>query len=124
MAEFGFFGVVVYTRVQTPRRWGQLVKAGDLLLSTSFSRPFLTNCCTVGIRLFEIFCLRFSTLNVKTQFSLIFFGVANVKLLFKPPRGEKIFFFRKFKRMPYLAMPSLRSTSAPSFPRCFATFSI
>src|SRR5271155_2133304 len=21
-AEFGFFGVVVYTRVQTPRRWG------------------------------------------------------------------------------------------------------
>jgi hypothetical protein len=22
-AEFGFFGVVVYTRVQTPRRWGR-----------------------------------------------------------------------------------------------------
>src|SRR6478672_4733704 len=21
-AEFGFFGVIVYTRVQTPRRWG------------------------------------------------------------------------------------------------------
>src|SRR3954451_7720882 len=30
-AEFGFFGVVVYTRVQTPRRWGA---------ATFFLRPF------------------------------------------------------------------------------------
>lgn len=30
-AEFGFFGVVVYTRVQTPRLCGQLVKAGDFV---------------------------------------------------------------------------------------------
>src|SRR3954453_20210240 len=30
-AEFGFFGVVVYTRVQTPRRWGA---------ATRFLRPF------------------------------------------------------------------------------------
>src|SRR5215217_9569230 len=29
-AEFGFFGVVVYTRVQTPRRWGA---------ATRFLRP-------------------------------------------------------------------------------------
>jgi hypothetical protein len=28
-AEFGFFGVVVYTRTQTPRRWGQAIRAGD-----------------------------------------------------------------------------------------------
>src|SRR5207342_2774030 len=28
-AEFGFFGVVVYTRVHTPRRCGQLASAGD-----------------------------------------------------------------------------------------------
>jgi hypothetical protein len=28
-AEFGFFGVVVYTRVQTPRRWGDPLSAGD-----------------------------------------------------------------------------------------------
>ena len=31
-AEFGFFGVVVYTRVQTPRRCGQSASAGELLL--------------------------------------------------------------------------------------------
>src|SRR5258705_13201530 len=30
-AEFGFFGVVVYTRVHTPRRWGA---------ATFFLRPF------------------------------------------------------------------------------------
>jgi hypothetical protein len=30
-AELGFFGVVVYTRVQTPRRWGA---------ATFFLRPF------------------------------------------------------------------------------------
>jgi hypothetical protein len=52
MAEFGFLGVVVYTRTQTPRRWGQESNAGDFLLSTSFLRPFLTNCCIVGILYF------------------------------------------------------------------------
>jgi hypothetical protein len=31
-AELGFFGVVVYTRVQTPRRCGQLASAGEALL--------------------------------------------------------------------------------------------
>jgi hypothetical protein len=31
-AEFGFFGVVVYTRVQTPRFCGQESSAGELLL--------------------------------------------------------------------------------------------
>jgi isocitrate/isopropylmalate dehydrogenase len=34
-AEFGFFGVVVYTRVQTPRRCGEFCIAGDLLLVAS-----------------------------------------------------------------------------------------
>jgi hypothetical protein len=29
-AEFGFFGVVVYTRVQTPLFWGLFCNAGDL----------------------------------------------------------------------------------------------
>jgi len=33
-AEFGFLGVVVYTRVHTPRRCGQAFKAGTLLFST------------------------------------------------------------------------------------------
>jgi hypothetical protein len=32
IAEFGFFGVVVYTRTQTPRLCGQESKAADLLL--------------------------------------------------------------------------------------------
>src|SRR5665811_911638 len=34
-AELGFLGVVVYTRVHTPRRCGQLCKAGTLLLVTT-----------------------------------------------------------------------------------------
>ena len=32
-AEFGFFGVFVYTRVHTPRRWGAPLRAGVLVLS-------------------------------------------------------------------------------------------
>ena len=31
-AEFGFFGVVVFTCVQTPRRCGQDWRAGDFVL--------------------------------------------------------------------------------------------
>jgi len=38
-AEFGFFGVVVYTRVQTPRRCGEFSIAGLLDLITSTERP-------------------------------------------------------------------------------------
>ena len=38
-AEFGFFGVVVYTRVQTPRRWGEPLSAGVLLLVIFELRP-------------------------------------------------------------------------------------
>jgi len=54
-AEFGFLGVVVYTRVHTPRLCGQLSRALDLLFARMISLPFLTNCCIVGIRnLFEI----------------------------------------------------------------------
>src|SRR4030095_5437119 len=53
-AEFGFLGVVVYTRVHTPRLCGQLSSALDLLFARMISLPFLTNCCIVGIRsLFE-----------------------------------------------------------------------
>jgi hypothetical protein len=48
MAEFGFFGVVVKTRVQTPRFCGQLSRAGDLLFSFFVTRPFRTNWLTVG----------------------------------------------------------------------------
>src|SRR3954447_12158794 len=49
-AEFGFFGVVVYTRVQTPRRWGEPFRAGVLVLSILSCRPLRTNCWIVGMR--------------------------------------------------------------------------
>ena len=47
-AEFGFFGVVVYTRVQTPRRWGEPLSAGVFVLSGLVSRPLRTSCWIVG----------------------------------------------------------------------------
>jgi hypothetical protein len=54
-AEFGFFGVVVYTLVHTPRRWGQASSALDLLFAFIISLPFLTSCCIVGIVTFYKF---------------------------------------------------------------------
>src|SRR3712207_9391276 len=48
-AEFGFFGVVVYTRVQTPRRWGEPFNAGVLVCSTLSSRPLRTSWLIVGM---------------------------------------------------------------------------
>jgi hypothetical protein len=47
-AEFGFFGVVVYTRVHTPRRWGLDFSAGALVFVTFGLRPLRTNCWIVG----------------------------------------------------------------------------
>src|SRR4051795_6636846 len=58
-AEFGFFGVVVYTRVQTPRRWGAATfflrpfpdfKPGVASFFVFGLRPFRTNWDVVGIR--------------------------------------------------------------------------
>src|SRR3954463_10603012 len=48
-AEIGFFGVVVYTRVQTPRRWGEPFSAGVLVFSTLSSRPLRTSWLIVGM---------------------------------------------------------------------------
>src|SRR3954451_12604536 len=48
-AEFGFFGVVVYTRVHTPRRWGEPLSAGVLVFSTLSSRPLRTSWLIVGM---------------------------------------------------------------------------
>jgi len=42
-AEFGFFGVEVYTRVHTPRFCGQLCNAGAVFLRRCFSRLSRTN---------------------------------------------------------------------------------
>src|SRR5574344_171906 len=48
-AELGFLGVVVYTRVHTPRRWGQFSIAGLLDLTTSTARPWRTSWLMVGM---------------------------------------------------------------------------
>src|SRR6201985_2390331 len=50
-AEFGFFGVCVNTRVQTPRRCGELFNAGVLVFSGLVSRPLRTSWAIVGTRL-------------------------------------------------------------------------
>src|SRR3954462_9891032 len=47
-AELGFFGVVVYTRVQTPRRCGLPFSAGVLVLLSFAWRPLRTSCWIVG----------------------------------------------------------------------------
>src|SRR5580704_5484768 len=49
-AEFGFFGVVVYTRTQTPRFWGHALSAGDAVLKRAAIRPWLMSWLMVGIR--------------------------------------------------------------------------
>src|SRR5215813_2579713 len=49
-AEFGFLGVVVNTRVHTPRRCGEPLRAGVLVLSAFDSRPLRTSWAIVGTR--------------------------------------------------------------------------
>jgi hypothetical protein len=48
-AEFGFFGVVVYTRTHTPRRWGQDMRAGEAVLRRWAGRPDFTSWLIVGM---------------------------------------------------------------------------
>ena len=43
MAEFGFFGVVVYTRVHTPRFCGLPCSAGTVLFSRLLVRALRTS---------------------------------------------------------------------------------
>jgi hypothetical protein len=50
-AELGFFGVVVYTRVQTPRFCGLFCRAGDLLFTRSVVRGLRISWLMVGIGL-------------------------------------------------------------------------
>jgi hypothetical protein len=47
-AEFGFFGVCVITRVQTPRFCGAPRSAGVFVRDFGAERPFLTSWFTVG----------------------------------------------------------------------------
>src|SRR5919112_5160524 len=53
-AEFGFFGVVVYTRVHTPRRWGEPFSAGVLDFDTLSWRPLRTSWLMVGTGWFPL----------------------------------------------------------------------
>ena len=55
MAEFGFLGVVVYTRTHTPLRCGHELSAGALLFSICRFLPFRTNCWIVGIYYIRFF---------------------------------------------------------------------
>src|SRR5215213_5605114 len=52
-AEFGFFGVVVYTRVQTPRRWGA---ATFFLRPLPDLRPGVASFLLFGVRPLRISC--------------------------------------------------------------------
>jgi len=45
----GFFGVVVYTLVQTPRFWGEPFRAGVFFFFATRCLPFLTSWLIVGI---------------------------------------------------------------------------
>src|SRR3954447_24097122 len=57
-AEFGFFGVVVYTRVHTPRRCGLPLRAAVLTLAILSRRPLRTSWLMVGMyRLSLLLCL-------------------------------------------------------------------
>ena len=49
-AEFGFFGVVVYTFTQTPLLSGYFSSAGTLFLVICFTLFFFNNWLIVGIK--------------------------------------------------------------------------
>jgi hypothetical protein len=54
-AEFGFFGVCVNTRVQTPRLCGAPARAGVFVFDFGAVRPFLTSWLMVGMRSYVSF---------------------------------------------------------------------
>src|SRR5438445_13363602 len=60
-AEFGFFGVTVKTRVQTPRFCGAPRSAGVFVFDLGATRPFRTSWLTVGIVSFELLRLSLRT---------------------------------------------------------------
>jgi hypothetical protein len=57
-AEFGFFGVIVETRVHTPRRCGAPWSAGVFVFSRLDVRPLRINWFTVGMLSSEIVSIR------------------------------------------------------------------
>jgi hypothetical protein len=85
MAEFGFLGVVVYTRVQTPLRCGHESSAADLLFLICSALPLRTNCDIVGIN----YLIKISTPRI--------FGAANVAIFRN--KSNPYCFFSKFLRV-------------------------
>tara|TARA_B100000902_G_scaffold366247_1_gene387865 strand:- start:39 stop:362 length:324 start_codon:yes stop_codon:yes gene_type:complete len=85
MAELGFFGVVVYTRVHTPLLCGHEFKAADLLFLVNLALPFLTNCDIVGIfyNLFSLsyFSRRRAKVKIKINYSNVNRYILNVFLI-------------------------------------------
>src|ERR1035438_4813597 len=66
-AEFGFLGVEVYTRVQTPRFWGQLCNAGLEVFQRGGFRPLRTSWLNVGTNFLsrhKHFCLWGTSVNL------------------------------------------------------------
>jgi hypothetical protein len=63
-AEFGFLGVEVYTRVQTPRFCGQLFSAGLEVFQRGGLRPLRTSWLNVG----TIFLYRVSKTDAIQKF--------------------------------------------------------
>ena len=76
-AEFGFLGVVVYTRVHTPRRWGQFSSAGLLLLTTLTSRGLRTSWLMVGITSYSLLSLLLALSTTRLQHSRFWAARAN-----------------------------------------------
>jgi hypothetical protein len=68
-AEFGFFGVIVRTTVQTPRLKGLLFNAGDFDFTLGTLRPLRTNWLTVGIHtsLHSFFLFLFGAVTLRQQ---------------------------------------------------------
>jgi len=63
-AEFGFLGVVVYTRVQTPRFWGLPLSAGVFLFSSTCLRPKRVGGATYQVPI-EVNSRRATTLAIR-----------------------------------------------------------
>src|SRR3954464_14975866 len=66
-AEFGFFGVVVYTRVQTPRFCGFCSIAGTFDLAFCGSRPLRISWLIVGMKPFTFRCRHSRRLLCSTE---------------------------------------------------------
>src|ERR1700750_597589 len=68
-AEFGFFGVVVYTRVHTPRRCGLPFSAAVFTLAILLRRPLRTSCLIGGMYRSSVLLLRWFWLTAVTRCS-------------------------------------------------------